>query len=87
MIVIKQYFKHQNLTDSTKINQCAKYYSQGQCTTLLVQKENVYGLLNEIVGNENPLLADQGTIRQLFGKTTLENSCYFTKIKHHFNRL
>jgi nucleoside-diphosphate kinase len=57
-------------------NDLVGYMTSGQVMLTCLEREDAIVKLREVVGATDPALADEGTIRKLFGKSKQENSVH-----------
>ncbi len=70
---VKRFFSAQK----EKLSEAFINFMAGKPINIMVlQKEKAIGELNKLVGNKDPLLAEKGTIRRLYGVDKLHNAVY-----------
>lgn len=53
-----------------------KYMSSGPVVAMILQKDNAVNDFRHLIGSTDPAKANQGTIRQLFGKSIQHNAIH-----------
>ncbi|MEI7595817.1 MAG: nucleoside-diphosphate kinase [Bacteroidota bacterium] len=57
-------------------NGLVEFMSSGPIVALILEKENAVEDFRKIIGNTNPEVAEQGTIRKIFGKSIEKNAVH-----------
>jgi len=57
-------------------DELVEFMTSGPCVVGVLEAEGAIGLVRDIIGNTNPSLAAEGTIRRRFGSSTTRNTIH-----------
>ena len=67
-------------------NSLCEFMSSGSIIALLLEKENAIKDFRKLIGNTNPTMAEEGTIRKMFAESLERNAVHGSDTVENMNR-
>lgn len=67
-------------------NDLCEFMSSGPIIALLLEKENAIDDFRKLIGNTNPSMAEEGTIRKMFAESLQKNAIHGSDTVENMNR-